>query len=626
MTESNSSEVAIQSQILANMVEGICLIRAADTTIVYCNAKLQRMLGNEPGELVEQPYPWMRAGDAHGTDHPLNAIRQKLEAQGSWEDEVRLHKKDGTPFWAWIGVSTFDHAEHGPVWVMAHRDISERRQREFELKRVYDMPRAMIMLAKIDSTIVQVSAGSMGILGYPEAEMVGRSFFEFIHPDDIPDSEAEADDVYDEGETLYFENRYRHAKGNYRTLAWAVSIDSETGFAYGFAQDITERLEAEEALREAHDGLEARVHARTQELASANENLQMEISRRKQIRLALEKSERLYRQLIESMNEGLGILDERGNITYANDAFCKMLGFTPDELVGMGSADLFDDENKKILKQQLSVRSTGENTPYEIAYRAKNGDIVPTIMSPRAIMDEQGQHFGSFAVITDITERKRAEQEIRTSLREKEILLKEIHHRVKNNLQIIVGLLHLQQIQYEDEKTKRALQESKHRVQAMALLHEKLYQSEKLSRIEMGDYLEELKTHLVASYGTQTSQVAFTVSADKIHLEIDQAIPLGLILTELLSNSLKYAFPNERKGSIEVNMTAEGNEIKMNIGDDGVGVPSGTDIAMAKTLGLKLVRNLVNQLEGDLEVDTTNGVSYSITFQRQKLEEGHEHQ
>lgn len=201
-------------------------------------------------------------------------------------------------------------------------------------------------------------------------------------------------------------------------------------------------------------------------------------------------------------------------------------------------------------------------------------------------------------------------------LKEKDVLLKEVHHRVKNNLQMISSLLSLQTAQTSNTVAKTALRESQARVRSMALIHEKLYQSESLEKIDFGEYVKKLATELFHSYRHNLGQVQLKFQMDEIYLDLDHAVSCGLILNELLTNSLKYAFPEKSSGTISIGMhTNPGQILTLRVADDGVGLPSGLDINNTNTLGLKLVKNLVEQLDGNLEVDRSNGTAFQITFE-----------
>ncbi len=226
-------------------------------------------------------------------------------------------------------------------------------------------------------------------------------------------------------------------------------------------------------------------------------------------------------------------------------------------------------------------------------------------------------------IATDITDRKRSENQIKDSLHEKEILLKEIHHRVKNNMQVISSLLNMQSGKLKGRPEAEVFNESRNRITAMALVHEKLYRSASLGNSDFNDYIKSLANSLFAFYGKSTSNISVKVHANGVFLGIDTAIPCGLIINELISNSLKYAFPNDRHGTIAISLkdTSAGNQwdYELLMSDDGIGLPEGMDIRKTDSLGLQLVTNLTeHQLQGTVELLRTGGAEFRINFKEPK--------
>jgi PAS domain S-box-containing protein len=216
--------------------------------------------------------------------------------------------------------------------------------------------------------------------------------------------------------------------------------------------------------------------------------------------------------------------------------------------------------------------------------------------------------------VADITERKLHETQMKSSLKEKEILIDEIHHRVKNNLAIISGLLHLQSNQIEDKKLLEIFDESRRRIQSMALIHEKLYHNESLEKIDFSDYVIALIDSIQNSYNTSNCSITVSTNIKNVHLELKHAIPCALILNELISNSYKHAFAGKETGTIDIVINKNDTILSMNVVDNGIGIPSNRDIAQSDTLGLTLVNALVNQIQGDLKIDQGSGTAFYLTF------------
>jgi two-component sensor histidine kinase len=252
----------------------------------------------------------------------------------------------------------------------------------------------------------------------------------------------------------------------------------------------------------------------------------------------------------------------------------------------------------------------GERT--DIQGRRKDGSEFPAEASISKV--EVDGHLMFTVILRDITQRVASEERLKASLHEKEALLKEIHHRVKNNLQVVSSLLGLQSRAIQDPEMRKRFQESQNRIHSMALLHESLYQSENLSQIDFPDYIRQLAAHLFRSYGVN-ERVQLKTDLDKLDLTLDTAVPCGLIINELLSNSLKYAFPNGRSGVIRIAMREEPEgRIRLVVADNGIGLASDLDWTTTPTLGLRLVRTLGQQLGATVEVNCRNGTEVQLAF------------
>jgi two-component sensor histidine kinase/putative methionine-R-sulfoxide reductase with GAF domain len=242
-----------------------------------------------------------------------------------------------------------------------------------------------------------------------------------------------------------------------------------------------------------------------------------------------------------------------------------------------------------------------------------NVRLMETIAATVGAAIQNAQLYG--AMQQEVVVRQRAEEEIKLSLREKEVLLKEIHHRVKNNLQIITSLLNLQSAQLKDPESLTLFRESQFRVRSMALIHEKLYQSKDLARIEFDSYVRDLMVYLFRSYAANPDQIRMRIETNDIYLGIDTAIPCGLIISELVTNTIKYAFPGGRRGELHVGLVPEANGyLTLVVEDNGIGLPQDFDWRESDSLGLQLVNTLSSQLHGDIQVSGEGGTSFRITF------------
>jgi PAS domain S-box-containing protein len=329
--------------------------------------------------------------------------------------------------------------------------------------------------------------------------------------------------------------------------------------------------------------------------------------------------DQLLGRILEAADDAIISVDHGQRVILFNKGAEKIFGWSAREVMGQ-SLDLLLPKDKARVHRQ-HIREFGESGTEarkmaergEIAGRRKNGENFPAEAS---ISQVDGGGSKIFTVILrDITNRKAAEEKINASLREKEVLLKEIHHRVKNNLQVVSSLLNLQSRGIGDEETRRFFKESQHRVHSMALIHEQLYESEDLSRIDFPSYVGQLVAYLFRSYGVSLSRISLKTRIEELHFEVDVAVPCGLIINELVTNSLKYAFPEGRQGEIRVEFKkGPGDRIIMTVGDDGVGFPAGVSLLTTRTLGLRLVRSLAQQLGGHAELKSRSGTQVKIQF------------
>jgi two-component sensor histidine kinase len=246
----------------------------------------------------------------------------------------------------------------------------------------------------------------------------------------------------------------------------------------------------------------------------------------------------------------------------------------------------------------------------------KNGPIIPVEIATHSFK-LQGKKV-VLAISRDITERKRAEEEIKASLKEKELLLREIHHRVKNNLQIINSLLSLQTRYIKDDETLNIFKESQNRVRSMAIIHEKLYKSSSLVEIDFAEYIKDLSNNLFYTYKVNPYTIKLNMDIDNIHFDIETAIPCGLIINELLSNCLKHAFNGLNKGKINIKLNQIGEEFTLSVSDNGIGLHDNFNFRNTSSLGLLLVNNLVKQLDGVIELDRSEGTNFKIYFKELK--------
>ena len=342
-----------------------------------------------------------------------------------------------------------------------------------------------------------------------------------------------------------------------------------------------------------------------------------DIAIRKQAEEQIFESEEKFRTIFENASDEIVYIDRNGTIMDINKKE-TLFGYSREEIIGKKFTELhFVGLNMKEMGNLFKdAVMKGDHLPVammELEFNHKNGRRVFVEVSSRAIKKE-GKIVAILAIMRDVTERKKAEEKIKSSLKEKEVLLREIHHRVKNNLQIVSSLLNLQTQYIRDEQYADMLKESQNRIRSMALIHEKLYQSEDLASINADEYIKTLVHGLLRSYAVNTGRITSTIDVEDIPLGVDTAIPCGLIVNELVSNSLKHAFPHG-KGEITVMLHSLNGYTELSVTDNGIGLPEDIDFRTTETLGLRLVTILAeDQLNGEVELDRTEGTAFHIRF------------
>jgi PAS domain S-box-containing protein len=474
------------------------------------------------------------------------------------------------------------------------RDITERKRAEEALRESEEKYRAIIetnqeWIWQIDNEGIHTYSNPAieQILGYSIEDIVGKNATIHMHPEDRREIK--------EMLPKWIENkkgwknlvvRWLHKDGSIRWLeSNAVAMLDVHGEWIGFQgsdRDITERKRADEAVR---------------------------------------KSEEKYKGLTENVNLGIyrNTVGPEGKFIEANPALVAMFGYkSKEEFLAINVSDLYQDAegrkkfNDKMLQEGF-VR--GE----ELWLKKEDGSLFIASVSAVAVKDEQGHVKYYDGIIDDITERKRAEEALRASLREKEVLLREVHHRVKNNMQVISSLFNLQAGYTTNEECRGILKEGQARIRSMSLVHEKLYQSRDMSKIDLADYIQGLAAHLFHVYLVNPAQVRMETEFEDVSVDINSAVPCGLILNELISNALKHAFPEGRTGVIKIGMRrGPGGAAELRVADDGVGFPEGLDFRKAESFGLQIVNLLVDQLEAAIDLDRTKGTAFTMTFRELK--------
>jgi len=318
--------------------------------------------------------------------------------------------------------------------------------------------------------------------------------------------------------------------------------------------------------------------------------------------------------VFDSMGGALFVFDRDKRISNVNHAVLKLLGYERDELIGMAFCDICPDR-ELAPKNETAIGPAAVATS-ETSFSRKDGSSVPVSFTGSKLEMNDGEVVGYVCMALDLTYRKRMEEKLRHSLSEKELLLREVHHRVKNNMQVISSLLSMQSSQLEDRKTVERFEESQNRIRSMALIHEQLYQSDDFAEIDMSSYLQVLTDHVLQSQRPDGS-VGIVLQLDELSFDVDQALACGLIINELVGNAFKHAFAGRSGGSIRISLRAgDKDHCTLEVADDGRGLERPFDEERTETLGLNLVTTLAEQLGGEVETNGRDGLCVTIRFRR----------
>ena len=353
-----------------------------------------------------------------------------------------------------------------------------------------------------------------------------------------------------------------------------------------------------------------------------------DITELKRAEESLKEADRLLSNIIDFLPDATFTVDRKGKVIAWNRAMEEMTGVWAEEILGKGNYEYslpFYGERRPTLIDMVNASEDEINNYYPKLKRKGNiltaetdvslkGDIRTVWAFAVPLSDTKGSYIGAIEAVRDITKMKESQRKIKKELNEKEMLLKEIHHRAKNNLMVISSLLNLQSSYLKDKESQEIFIESQKRARSMAIIHERLYRSTDLKKIDFRDYIQSLATELFHTYVDDPGRITLKINVDDIFLDINISIPLGLIINELVTNSLKYAFPNGKRGKIDIDLHKTDDHYEFTIKDNGIGFPEDIDFKNTDSLGMQLVNSFTDQIDGKIELDRRDGTQFKITF------------
>ncbi len=586
---------------LAAVNDGLWEWNVPDGT-AYFSPLYYTMLGYRDGAFMANYANWHALVHPEDIERVEAELRHSVEAGLAFSIDLRLKTNDGA--WRWVctrgNTIESDPRGHARRMVGTLSDITRRKQAERDLERFFSLVPDMVCIASDDGRFLKLNDAWSRVLGYTKEELMAVPYSAFIHPEDLAPSRQAADAQQAGQSTTNFVNRYRAKDGSYRWLEWNGTPIKEGGILFAAARDITEHRLAEEERRRSHELL---------------------------AKLAAQVPGVVYQYRI--------FTDGRTCFPYASPGLRDIYELEPEEVREDASpvlSRLHPDDTGFVMAAINDSARTLE--PFHCEFRVmlprqglrwRLSDAMPERMPDGSTLWH--------GIISDITDRRRAEQALHASLREKEALLKEVHHRVKNNLQIISSLLRLQSDQTDHPAATGALHNMQGRIRSMALLHETLYRSGDLARVHLADYLEAVCTQLFRAHQRNAGAIDLRLDLAAFELDATQAVPCGLLVNELVANALKHAFPAGRAGLVHVELqvlplppatgsapgqpqSPAGVKLRLAVTDDGVGLPAGLDVKTLRSLGLQLVSDLARQLQGTLAFGpgAERGAAFALEF------------
>lgn len=452
---------------------------------------------------------------------------------------------------------------------------SFRNQKSFTQQILNSLPSITVVLDE-NFKVLQWNKMTEALTGYSKSEILGMSAFNFIISDEHREMEAALSRLIaakNYGQELHLINKYG-GKTLYHWRGNAIKVEEQTLFVI----------------------------------------IGVDVTSQKEMEMALLEEKRFAEAIINTLPGIFFMVDEDQNYVKVNQNFLEEFGYSPEELKYLKPTDFYSDEELPILRAKMKEVYKKGSVDAELNRRRKDGSLEPYYL--KAVLFQRNNKNYVTGTGYSILNQKLREDELKASLHEKQVLLQEIHHRVKNNLAVISGLLELQINEHNNPELKRLLEESQRRIQTMAIIHEKLYQSERLSRIPLKLYVNDLIEQIGRSFSISDRNIRVETSIKDTELNINQAIPFALALNEIISNAFEHAFKGRKQGVLSLNLRQKKTIITADIKDDGVGFNSNTGEART-SLGLTLIHALLSQINADWEMHTENGVHYHITFRNE---------
>jgi len=556
----------------------------------YVNPRLCEMIGYSQRDLLHNLDPIdLIHPDDQSKVNKIKDLWQKKEID-SFEIDLKALTRKNNLIHVKVYGSKIDQGEHPAlIGVIVDQtkqvEAAEKYIRSVESYRaLFDTIGDSIYIINRKNLFIEVNKTALEVFGFSRNELIGKSPDYLSAPD-----KAKATEI---------NNRFRRALNGepQRFLWWAKKKNGDV-----FPNDIQ---------------LNPGMYFGEKAVIAISHDMTDQFEQQKE----LKQNEELFRQLFQNAPVGIALLDKHKEIVIVNQGFEAIFGYKLEQIKGQEIDSVIAPDDK--LSEAKNLSDSIE--PFEVSSvrRRSDGKLIDVLIyGVPVIVDDKT--IAIYGIYVDISDRKEAEMQVLQSLKEKEVLLAEIHHRVKNNLAVITGLLELQSHSTENETASKALKDSQMRINSMALIHEKLYQNETLSRIDFDHYIRELSEAIRKYHINELSDVKLNFETENIQLTITQAIPCGLLLNEIVTNSFKHAFADGFIGTPEIQVVlarSKDDTVIMKIEDNGLGLPADFDELGKESLGLTLVRTLSKQINAEMSVISEQGTLYTFIFKKEPLE------
>ncbi len=570
------------------------LIHSVDANgeILYVNTMWKEALGYGEEEVKNKNI--LHFVHPQSTDRYRDAMNQVFQGQKINNLDIDFLTKDSKVILL-EGNLSFKKSKEGKIVAIRgiFRDITERRRAEQTIKlseeryrAIYDQSFLGISRIDLSGKYIQANLQMCNILGYTEKEMIAKTIYDVSFEEDIESlAKSMKELVSGEIKNITTERNHKRKDGStvYCNLTRSIITNAggEPEYIVSICEDITERKKTQKKINDQAAKINAIFDSSSHLIWSVDRNISL-----------------------TSFNRNY------------SDALFNLYGKTPqipenkkEPKIKFAPEEYHDFWNKKYEEAFRGIPQQFETRQYD-----KNNKLVVREIFLNPIYKDEGIIEEISGIAHDITEKKLAEEQMKESLQEKEVLLKEVHHRVKNNLQVISSIMNLQSSYIKDKYALEMLRELQNRIKSMSFIHESLYQTTAFASVKFSEYIVTLTKNLIHSYRIYSGLIELHHDVKEVFLNLDTSIPCGLIVNELVSNALKYAFPDGKKGAVWVRLNEINNTVTLTVSDNGIGLPEKLDFRNTESLGLQLVTSLVEQINGEILCENKIGTKFTVTF------------